>query len=165
MKPGAMKPEITPLPPGVAEPLSLMQGACFPDDPWEAAAFECILGLTGVHGYLAWQADSPAGFIVARDIGEEAEILSFGVLPAMRRLGIGRALLDAVAARARAQRLGSIVLEVAADNDPARQLYAAAGFGQVGRRPRYYRRADRVADALILRLGLRQGIAGEATRR
>ncbi len=64
-----------------------------------------------------------------------------GVLPAWRRRGIGRALLDAVVAEAGARGIASIVLEVAADNEAARRLYAALGFVQVGRRPRYYRRA------------------------
>jgi ribosomal-protein-alanine N-acetyltransferase len=82
-------------------------------------------------------------------------------LPAMRRLGIGRALLEAVIADTRRRQLASMVLEVAADNEPARQLYAAAGFAPVGRRPRYYRRARCVVDAMILRLG----ISGESTPR
>lgn len=152
-----MNRQITPLPPGVAAPLSRLQGACFPEDPWDAAALGRILALSGVFGYLVWEADSPAGFILARDLGGEVEILSFGVLPERRRLGLGRALLDAVIAQAGERHLGSIVLEVAADNEAAHRLYAASGFVQVGRRPRYYRRADTVADALILRLGLHRG--------
>ena len=43
------------------------------------------------------------------------------------------------------------MLEVASDNTAARQLYAAAGFVTVGRRPRYYRRSDETVDALLLR--------------
>lgn len=155
--------QITALPPGVAEPLALMHAACFPDDAWDATALGRILALSGVFGYLAWQEDRPAGFILVRELGEEAEILSVGVLPAMRRLGIGRALLDATVAHARQRRIGSIVLEVAADNEAARRLYDAAGFARVGRRPRYYRRDDCLADALILRLGIRPGNSGGPT--
>jgi len=80
------------------------------------------------------------------------------VLPAWRRRGIGRALLDSVVAEAQRRRAGSLVLEVATENAPARLLYAACGFAQVGRRPRYYRRADGRADALILR----RAVIGEA---
>jgi len=53
------------------------------------------------------------------------------------------------------------VLEVAADNDVARRLYARYGFRQVGRRPRYYYRSGAVVDALILRCG----VASELGRR
>ena len=158
-----MSRRITPLPAGVAAPLSQLHAACFPEDPWGAAVLERILELSGVFGYLAWEAETPAGFIVARDLGEEAEILTLGVLPGMRRLGVGRALLDAVIVRAAELRLGSIVLEVAADNQGARRLYVASGFAQVGHRPRYYRRADKLADALILRRGLSHDITREAS--
>jgi ribosomal-protein-alanine N-acetyltransferase len=145
---------ITPLPPGAAVPLAAMHGACFPEEPWDAAALRLILALSGCFGYLAWEAGAPVGFILARDLGGEAEILSLGVLPERRRCGIGRGLIDATLAEAERRRIGSIVLEVATANDAARRLYAACGFLQVGRRPRYYRRANGLTDALILRRGI-----------
>jgi ribosomal-protein-alanine N-acetyltransferase len=155
--------QITPLPPGVAAPLALMHAACFPDEPWDAAAFDRILFLTGVFGWLASAGDGPCGFLVARNLGDEAEILTLGVLPEARRAGVGRVLLDVLIGETGRVGLGSVVLEVAADNDAARRLYAACGFVQVGRRPRYYRRAATVADALILRLRLPHEIRGEAS--
>jgi ribosomal-protein-alanine N-acetyltransferase len=145
---------IAPLPAGAAEPLSAMHRASFPEDPWDAEALERILGLFGAFGYLAWQDDTPAGFVVARDLGGEVEVLSLGVLPQWRRQGIGRRLIDAVVAEAARRRAASLVLEVATENQAARGLYAAMGFIQVGRRPRYYRRTDGRADALILRCGI-----------
>lgn len=156
-----MTRRIAPIGPGVAAPLALLHADCFPDDPWDAAAFERILGLAGVFGYLAWDDDDPAGFALARDLGGEAEILTLGVVPAARRRGLGRALLDCVVAAAAGRALGSIVLEVAADNEAARLLYRSAGFVRVGRRPRYYRRAGGRADALILRRAVGPGLAGE----
>jgi ribosomal-protein-alanine N-acetyltransferase len=147
-------PVIAPVPAGAAVPLSAMHRASFPEDPWDAAALERILALSGGFGYLAWQGDTPAGFILARDLCGEVEILSLGVLSAWRRQGIGRALIDAVIAEAERRRAGSLVLEVATENEAARRLYTAVGFVQVGRRPRYYRRASGRADALILRRGI-----------
>jgi ribosomal-protein-alanine N-acetyltransferase len=147
-----MSPRLAPIPQGGAEPLSLMHAACFPEDPWDAAAFERLLALRGVFGYLAWRGEVPAGFALARDLGGEAEILTLGALPEWRRRGVGRVLLAAVVAQARRRRLGSVVLEVATDNEAARRLYGAAGFIRVGTRPRYYRRNDAAIDALILRL-------------
>ncbi len=44
-----------------------------------------------------------------------------------------------------------MLLEVAADNSAAAALYARAGFGQAGRRPRYYPDGT---DALLLRVEL-----------
>lgn len=51
------------------------------------------------------------------------------VLPALRGMGIGRALLDAVEREARASGCCRITLEVREDNLRARRAYAAAGFG------------------------------------
>jgi [ribosomal protein S18]-alanine N-acetyltransferase len=157
-----MSPRIAPLAAGAAEPLSLMHASCFPEDPWDAASFEGLLDLYGIFGYLAWLGPDPtdkdptdenvAGFILARDLGGEIEILTLGVLPELRRLGVGRALLDAVIAQAGRRHIGSVVLEVAADNKAARSLYGATGFVRVGARPRYYRRDWTAIDALILHL-------------
>jgi ribosomal-protein-alanine N-acetyltransferase len=145
--------DITPVPIGAEVPLSTMHRACFPEGPWDAATLERILALAGGFGYLAWQGDAPVGFILARDLAGEFEILSVGVLPQWRRRGVGRALIDAVVAKCEQDGLGSIVLEVATENAAARALYAAFGFVQVGRRQGYYRQTGGRADALILRRG------------
>jgi ribosomal-protein-alanine N-acetyltransferase len=142
---------VTPLPAGAAEPLALLHAACFPEDPWDAEALGRILALSGGFGFVAWQLDMPVGFALARDLGNECEILSLGVLPDFRRGGVGRALLRAVIGEAARHGLPSIVLEVASDNAAARGLYADAGFVMVGRRPRYYRRGGETIDALLLR--------------
>lgn len=145
--------DITPVPLGAEVPLSAMHRACFPEGPWDAATLERILALAGGFGYLAWRAESPVGFILARDLAGEVEVLSVGVLPQWRRRGVGRALMDAVVAKAERDGIGSIVLEVATENAAARRLYHAFGFVQVGRRPGYYRHSGGRADGLILRRG------------
>lgn len=150
---------MSPFPAVIAQPLSIMHCACFPEDPWDERTLVRILGLSGVFGFLGWEDDAPAGFIVARDLGDEIEILSFGVLPALRRRGIGRRLLDTVIGEGERHGKHSLVLEVAAENTSARRLYAGCGFAQVGRRPRYYRYGRRVVDGLILR----RAITGEAS--
>jgi [ribosomal protein S18]-alanine N-acetyltransferase len=150
---------IDPIPDGAAEALALLHRACFPDDPWEAGALSRIMALSGGFGWLAWEEDEPAGFILVRDLGNECEILSFGVTPRWRRRGIGHALLRTAIDEAARRGLPSMVLEVAVDNDPAIELYNTVGFGVVGRRARYYRRPDGRADALILRVALPRSAA------
>jgi len=149
-----MSPRIEPLTEAAAEPLAIMHGACFPDDPWSSNALGRLIALTGSFGWLAWDEDEPVGFALVRDLGNECEVLSIGVLPRWRRLGIGRALLHSVVTEARQRGQSSIVLEVATDNDAAAALYADLGFTKVGRRPGYYRRPDGRADAFILRLAV-----------
>jgi len=92
-----------------------------------------------------------AGAILFRVTGEEGEIVDFGVVPTKRAQGIGRRLLSSAHHGAWALGARRMVLEVAEDNAPARALYDAFGYTAVGRRPRYYRRADGArVDALIL---------------
>jgi [ribosomal protein S18]-alanine N-acetyltransferase len=145
---------IEPIPDGATEALAILHRACFPDDPWEAPALARIMALSGGFGWLAWEENEPAGFILVRDLGNECEILSLGVAPHWRRRGVARTLLQAAAEEAQRRGLPSIVLEVAVDNEPAFDLYIGIGFATVGRRARYYRRPDGRADALILRLVL-----------
>jgi ribosomal-protein-alanine N-acetyltransferase len=147
-----MSLRIEPIPPGATEGLAILHRTCFPDDPWEAPALARIMALSGGFGWLAWEDDEPAGFILVRDLGNECEILSFGVTPRWRRRGIARVLLQTAIDETARRSLPSIVLEVAVDNDPARDLYLATGFAVVGRRARYYRRPDGRIDALVLRL-------------
>ena len=149
-----MSRRIAPIPEGAVEALAILHRECFPDDPWEAGALARLIALTGSFGWLAWEGRVPVGFVLVRDLGNECEILSLGVLPRWRRRGIAQDLLRAVIAETRGRGLPSLVLEVATDNDAAGALYAARGFAPVGRRPRYYRRPDGRADALILRLTL-----------
>jgi ribosomal-protein-alanine N-acetyltransferase len=142
------------LPAGAAEPLAILHSMCFPDDPWEAGAMGRLIALTGSFGWLAWKDRNPVGFVLVRDLGNECEILSLGVVPRWRRLGVAQDLLRAAIAETQQRGLSSLVLEVATDNDPARGLYSGFGFAAVGRRARYYKRPDGRADALIMRLTL-----------
>jgi len=120
------------------------------DGPWDAAAFESLLGQVGVH-----LAETPDGFILMRTVADEAEILTLAVRPDARRRGLGAELVARGAADAAARGATRLFLEVADDNDAARALYARAGFEEAGRRPRYYARPDGSRrDALLLALNL-----------
>ncbi len=139
---------------GAAAWLAPLHRACFPEDPWDAAAIAEILALPGFFGRIALEAAAPAGFVLAQDLGTEVEILSLGVLAEWRRSGVGNALIEAVCEEARRRQAERIVLEVAIDNAAARRFYAARGFVAIGRRANYYRRAAGAVDALVLSLPL-----------
>ena len=149
-----MTPRTEPLPRGAAVPISVLQQACFPEDPWDAGAIDQIMGIPGFFGRVGWAKTAPVGFALALALGEEAEIVSLGVLPDHRRCGIGSAILDAACDEALLRGAERVVLEVASDNEAARALYAGRGFTVVGRRRNYYRRAEWLVDALVLRLQL-----------
>ncbi len=136
---------IEPTSPDHAVAMAAIHEAAFPQAPWDATTFAVLLSQPGVFGF----ADAQGGMILARIAADEAEILTIGVTA--RRLGLGRGLLAAAIAAARAKGAAAMFLEVARGNEPARALYAAAGFAEVGARPGYY--ADG-ADAVVLRLDL-----------
>jgi ribosomal-protein-alanine acetyltransferase len=90
------------------------------------------------------------GYVVALDAADEGEILNLAVAPAMRRTGLGRALVQQMLEALSDRGVRQVFLEVRESNAPARALYAAHGFKEVGRRRQYYRRP--VEDAIVLRL-------------
>jgi ribosomal-protein-alanine N-acetyltransferase len=125
------------------------------DHPWSAADIAALLESPGVFAVAARTADEVHGFILARAIAGEAEILTLAVDPAHRRRGVARALLEAATAAARTSGAETLFLEVAADNTAAVALYGAAGFAPAGRRRAYYTRPGQCAvDALVLRRAL-----------
>ena len=93
--------------------------------------------------------------ILVRTVAGEAEVLTVGVRPEARGAGTGRRLVQAALEAARAEGAERVFLEVAEDNLAALRLYAGCGFGEVGRRRRYYPRPDGgTVDALVLRRAL-----------
>ena len=134
-----------------ADALAALHAACL-EEAWPAADIDALLRQPGVFAALATDT-TPVGFMLWRVAADEAEILSLGVLPVARRHGIATALLDAAVVSLLAAGVASLFLEVAEDNAAALAFYRAHGFGEVGRRSRYYRRAnERDADALVLKL-------------
>ena len=90
-----------------------------------------------------------------KEVGEEAELLSMGVIPGFRRRGVARATMEALARQALRRGAREMFLEVGVDNPSALHLYRILGFVEVGRRKNYYRRANReLVDALIMKVVL-----------
>jgi ribosomal-protein-alanine N-acetyltransferase len=143
---------IRPARPDDAPRIAAAERECF-SDPWSEAAIlealhnETVLALVGEHeGRLA-------GYLLARTIAGDAEILNLAVLPVLRRRGLGRRLLEAGLAGLAAAGARSVFLEVRQSNEVAKQLYLMAGFRPVGVRPGYYRRPTEGAFVLRRELG------------
>jgi [ribosomal protein S18]-alanine N-acetyltransferase len=103
---------------------------------------------------VGWVAEhgSVIGFLIARRVGDDVEILNLAVNPNIRRAGVGTALLREALDWGEKVHAHKAFLEVRAGNAVARQFYDRHGFRPTGRRPHYYTApAD---DALLLTLGL-----------
>ncbi len=131
-----------------AEALAVIHGLSFSAaDAWSANVIGLQLGLPNVFGLY----DPRGAMVLVRVVADESEILTIAVIPALRRQGIARTLLDLAMDRARAMGARMMFLEVAVSNRAAQALYDRAGFRRVGRRARYYPGG---ADALVLRADL-----------
>lgn len=129
---------------------SVVHGACF-DESWSETSIAELLAMPGGFGLLAMVEDQPAGLAIAYSVGAEGEIITLCTLPAYRRRGIAARLLAGVLDRLVRQECRRVLLEVAADNLPARSLYRRAGFSEAGRRTGYYlREASLRIDAIVL---------------
>jgi ribosomal-protein-alanine N-acetyltransferase len=102
---------------------------CF-SDPWSIAAFEEILRSPLGLGLVAERGGEVQGYLLARAVAGEGEIVNLAVTPEARRRGLGGRLLE-------------------------QGVYLRRGFRPVGLRARYYR--NPVDDALVLRLALPGG--------
>ncbi|MGH9863774.1 MAG: GNAT family N-acetyltransferase, partial [Candidatus Acidiferrales bacterium] len=74
------------------------------------------------------EAGEAVGFLLARQMAEEMEILNLAVAPGWRRQGIGRRLVGEVMTRGQAQGVREWWLEVRASNENALAFYTALGF-------------------------------------
>lgn len=129
------------------------------DQPWSGDELGTLLAQRGSFGYVARHLGAPQagplGFVLARNIAGEAEILTITVAPRSRRSGIGRLLMDHVLQKLHAERAHSLFLEVDEENEAALRLYKRLRFEEVGRRPAYYRHPDgRRTSALTLKRSL-----------
>ncbi|HSP89738.1 MAG TPA: ribosomal protein S18-alanine N-acetyltransferase [Vicinamibacterales bacterium] len=118
--------------------------------PWTRAMYEDELRQpeTSFVLVLRTAAAPVAGYCSYRLVADELQINNVAVRPECRRLGAGRALVEAALEHGRGAGARTALLEVRASNVAAQRLYASLGFIQVGERPRYY--AHPQEDALVL---------------
>lgn len=138
-----------------------LEADCLGADAWSAGLIrEGVEGRLPTVQYLVARAApdaEPVGHAVVSVAGDIAELQRIAVAESQRRKGIAGLLLDAVVARSSREAADRLLLEVRADNAAALGFYAAAGFVEIDRRPRYYRDG---AEAVVMRLPLTKGCGG-----
>jgi ribosomal-protein-alanine N-acetyltransferase len=121
--------------------------------PWSRGNFTDSLA----SGYDAWvlrEQDEGAltGYFLVMYAVDEAHLLDVAVCGERHGSGLGRFLLDRIAARARSMGMTSILLEVRPSNERALQVYARYGYAQIGRRKGYYPAHEGLReDAIVMR--------------
>jgi len=120
-------------------PIARAEEEIFPD-PWSHTD---VLGTIASGGAMCYVATSDEGellaYILGRTVMPEGEIYRIATREKYRSRGIAYRLLDYALKTERGRGLESVFLEVRERNVPARNLYTAYGFQEIGVRKNYYR--------------------------
>ena len=119
---------------------------------WSAKSLEQL----NRRGELGWVIEDGngrvVGFLVARAVVAEAEILNLCVAPENRRTGLAEALLNEAIAELQRTRVDRLCLEVRESNRAAISFYEKHKFRKTGQRPGYYRDPDEAAVLMMKEL-------------
>ena len=123
--------------------------------PWSRGNFVDSLN----SGYTAWLVrdgiGEVVGYFLLMSAVDEAHLLNVAVAAHYQRSGLGKYLLDKIAACARGLFAASILLEVRPSNLRALKVYEKYGFKEIGRRKGYYPAHNGLReDAIVMRYTL-----------
>jgi ribosomal-protein-alanine N-acetyltransferase len=126
--------------PDDVDAVARLEDECLGADAWsEGLVREGVLGRLPTVTYLVAEADGEVvGHAVTSSAGDIAELQRIAVAPDHRRRGVAASLLAHVVDAARRTPADRLLLEVREDNHGACAFYAARGFAEIDRRPRYY---------------------------
>lgn len=149
---------ILPATPEMLPELVSLEETCF-SAPWTRKMLEAELtGNPFSHFLVALRQDRSGRGVESAVLGyhcfwivfDELRLMNLAVRGAMRRQGVGRALVMEACRLGVEQAATRAILEVRASNDAARSLYKQMGFIHVGTRPQYY--TQPMEDALLMEM-------------
>ena len=137
-----------------ADLLSSIHKICFknsPEQAWQKHEFQSLFKVAGTKSYVMSIKGQPIGFILVREILDEAEILIFCILPKWCNNGYARTLLECIMKKLQQRSFKRLFLEVRENNQAAVKLYKKCFFKIIGRRKGYYNshQGDKI-DALVM---------------
>ena len=130
--------------------ISQIEHECF-SDPWSEKDLFGYVTTEGGMCFVACDGGAVIAYLIGRIIPPEGEIYRIAVHPSHRRRGIGYRLLDYSRKTVYGRGLETLFLEVRSKNTPARSLYRAYGFRELGIRRGYYKDPD--DDAVVMLYG------------
>lgn len=128
---------------------------------WSESEFSSLLSQNSVFGAVARQTNAffsqpLGGFVLSREAGGEAEILTVAVGDKFAGAGLGWRLMQAAMREALMRGAETMFLEVDGANGPGVHLYRKLGFKTVAERKAYYTAKDGTkSTALVMRRDLR----------
>ncbi len=133
-----MTVEVRRLRPSELEAVASLSARCFPNGGWSVGELDAELSRDFAEVWVVESGGGTVGYAVAWFVGDDAEILSIGTDPDLRRQGIARALVERLKTSTAERGARSLMLEVRASNAAARGLYRSAGFAEIDVRRGYY---------------------------
>jgi ribosomal-protein-alanine N-acetyltransferase len=121
---------------------------------WTQASYREWMNSPGAVAFVSEGDGRVTGFVIGRQVADEAEVLNLAVVPLARRKGQGGVLLNAVVSEFRARGVNRVYLEVRESNVAARAFYAKHGFSQTGKRLKYYRKPEEAAIVMEMKLAV-----------
>lgn len=132
--------------------LSFQEGS---EQHWDKKAFEALFKIAGTTSYIVEKNETPIGFVMLRKLHDEAEIITFCILPKWCNNGYATVLLEWVKDRLQQQAIKRVFLEVRQNNEAAIRLYNKCSFEQIGRREGYYsNHSGKKIDAIVMQINL-----------
>lgn len=119
---------------------------------WPEASVREVLGWQGILALAIEGRGEVVGFLIGRQLRDEAEVLNLAVSPETRRNGAGGALLRTAVAEFRKRGVNRVFLEVRESNAAGIAFYAKHSFSKLGRREGYYRDPAEAAIVMEIRL-------------
>lgn len=117
--------------------------------PWTRGNFRDSLA-AGYSCWLNFEDDVLVGYAVVMLAIDEAHLLNLSVARSLQRRGRGARLLEQLMVTSRNHGAKTMFLEVRPTNIAGLNLYARAGFAQIGTRRGYYPASGGREDALVL---------------
>ena len=120
------------------------------DKVWKNESLIHLLKEGSGFGLVLSERFTAIGYILARSLQSELEILSFAVLSSYRRVGFGSILFKEIEKFIILNKKSKLILEVNSNNKKARNFYKSMGLGEIKVLSRYYKTDNGQENGLML---------------
>ena len=120
------------------------------DKVWKNESLIHLLKEGGGIGFILSEGFTVIGYILARSLQFELEILSFGVLSSYRRMGLGSILFKEIEKFIIINKKSKLILEVNSHNNKAKNFYKSMGLDEIKILSRYYKTDNGQEDGLMM---------------
>ena len=120
------------------------------DKVWKNESLIHLLKEGSGFGLVLSEGFTAIGYILARSLQSELEILSFAVLSSYRRMGFGSILFKEIEKFIILNKKSKLILEVNSNNKKARNFYKSMGLGEIKVLSRYYKTDNGQEDGLMM---------------